>query len=110
MINIQAPTTLDSRGNLSIHAQQGANILIEFFNDANAPVDMTGRTVVFETQNSIRITLVAGTNSNEMILPILQGDLDAVLNKVTNFVVLDETDAVHELLWQGQITVRGWAD
>lgn len=100
---------IDHQGDISIHNQQGVQILLNFSDPATGtPKLMTGRNVYFEVSNGTRIQLTAGTSSDTMVLTIPQSTFSSSLGQLLKFVILDETTATHELYWEGQFTVRGW--
>lgn len=100
---------IDQQGDISIHNQQGVQIVLDFADPVTGtPKVMTGRTVWFEVSNGTRIALTAGATTNTMVLTITQGQFAAVVDQLLKFVILDETTSPHELYWEGQLTVRGW--
>ena len=108
MITIKAPTVLDDKGNLSLHAQQGSKLKIDFLDEVGNPVDMTNRTVELRTAlDEIIIQLTPAEQAHEMYLTVAPGTFNVLLNRISDFILLDTTDTF-ELLWQGQLIVRGW--
>lgn len=103
------PPIISSEGNLHLHAQQGAKLTLTFKDEDGADKVMVGRTVVFETESGgISVTAQPGDLENQMTLDFPQGTFDALLNTQTKFIVIDTTDANHEIVWAGTLFVRGW--
>lgn len=103
MSEIQVQDVVDAEGNLHVHNQQGAILNFGF-----EGIDVSARTYWFEMEQGIRIQLTNGAATDQKVLTISQGELSVGLDKISEYVIVDETDAVHELVLEGKIHVRGF--
>lgn len=100
---MQVPEVLNDNGLFDIHNQQGVQLVLGFEGE-----DVTARTYWFETSTGFRKQLVAGYDDDQKILEISQGELDTLVGRIETYAVVDETNALHELIMEGQIRVRGF--
>lgn len=106
MLDTLQPVT--SEGNILLHNQGATTITLRFADEAGAPRNMSARAIWFEASNGHRIVLTNGGTTDLKVLTIAQHILDDILNVVAGFVVVDETDALNVVEWQGDLLVTGW--
>lgn len=99
---------IDENGNMQLHAREGGIAVLEFQEDDGTPRDMTTAQVFFEVPG-FRKELSAGEQPSQRILIINRGDLVNFLNKVSDFIILDETGAVPHVIIEGKVVVTGWS-
>lgn len=100
---------IENGRNLSIHNQQGVELILSFSHpETGLPLDVTDRSVFFEAETGLRIELLPGDEPYQKILRFEQGSLTEHVANATKFIVIDETPALHELHWEGELVVRGW--
>ena len=93
---------MDANGNLDIHNQEGGEIVLNF------TFDVSGKTMVLETSTGIRINLTPGPTVNDQTLSYDQGTFEALLGQTASYAIIDETNATHDLIMEGEIKVRGF--
>jgi hypothetical protein len=107
MVDLTAP--VDDNGNININNQE--KVVIDFFFEVSegVPRDMTGRTLNLEVEGAVVIALTNGPETNQMQLTILPEALDGFLDRVVDYIVIDRTADIDEIMAEGRLTVRGWA-
>jgi hypothetical protein len=101
------PAIVTESGDIQIHGREGASLVFEFTDDADAPRDMTAATVTFEIEGFTK-GLTPGAAPHLMVLQIQRGELPNTIGKVVEFVVIDETDTVPHVIWSGNLIQVGW--
>lgn len=99
---------IDDSGNMHLHAREGGIAVFDFQEDDGTPRDMTGAQIFFEVPG-FRKALTTGEAPSQLILTLERGDLNSYINKVTDFIVLDETGEVPHVIVEGKLVVDGWA-
>lgn len=103
-----SPPIVTPDGNIELHNQSSAALTLSFTDSVGAVRDVSARTFYFETSNNVRVLLTNGGSTNQKILTIAQHALDLLVGKTLDFVVVDETDALHVIEWLGQVGYTGW--
>lgn len=103
------PPAVSDSGDILLHAKEGLRLPVTFQVDDGTPRDMTGGTVKFYVKGGPTIVLVPGSTTDELVIVIPAGAYNALLNKRTEFALIDETASPANLLWSGTLTVMGFA-
>jgi len=98
---------IDDDGNMHLHTREGGLATLDFQEDDGSPRDMTGASLFFEVEG-FRKALSAGENASQMILLIERGELNQFRDKVSNYIIIDETGEVPHVLIEGKVIVSGW--
>jgi hypothetical protein len=99
---------VDADGNICFHVKAGAKIPVQFQNEDGSPRDMTGSEIFFETDDGTRVQLQE-TDNSDVLMIVLQGSaFTGYVNKIGQFVVLDEGVTPPEELWAGKLAITGW--
>ena len=93
---------MDKNGNINIHNQEGGEIVLNF------TFDVSARNYVFETSTGVRINLTTGPSNNDKTLVYTQEQFNVLLGQTVKYAIVDETDATHDLIMEGEMKVRGY--
>lgn len=100
--------TVTPEGDIIVHNKGAFTYTLQFKDDAGNEKDVSARSYYFVSSTGLRIMLTTGSKNSEKILVIPQEALRVALKLVTEFAVVDETDALHVIEWSGRLQVRGW--
>lgn len=105
---MQKVDSIDSNGDISIHSRE--TLVIEYFfrDRSDAPINMTGRTVLFETEHGLMITLTVGSAANSRLLIIPAGFLSILSKGSYGYIIMDDTANANSLLLEAEINIRGF--
>jgi len=107
------PPLVDERGDINLHGRQGAELILEFYDENGVARDMSAATVTFEVGPSLNYPLapVAGVPS-QMKLTLANADVKDIFNAPNkNFIVLETVPAlVPTPHWVGMVYVSGWIE
>lgn len=98
---------IDADGNMRLHAREGGVAVIEFQEDDGTPRNVENASIFFEVEG-FRKELSEGEATNQKILVLERGDLAAFLDRVTDYIILDETGDVPHVIIEGKVIISGW--
>lgn len=104
---IESLPFIDDDGLMRVHVKAGGTAVFDFQDDLGAPRDMSTAYIWFETQG-LRRRLIVGDLPSQLVLTIQVGELNHLLNDKTQYVILDETGPVPQVLFGGDVLVIGF--
>lgn len=102
------PPFIDSSGNMHLHAREGG-VAVLTFKDANGDSrDVSASEMFFEVAGFRKALEPHDTDDDKQVLIIERGELNSYLNKISEYVILDETGLVPEVIIGGRVAIVGW--
>jgi hypothetical protein len=105
---IELAPFFDDDGNVNLHAREGAIAEFSFADADGVDVDASSWNVFFDVSGFRKQLTPHATDPTLLVLTIERGDLNQYLNKLTDYVIVDETDAIPIVIIEGKVRVRGW--
>lgn len=102
------PPLVTDEGDIAVHNREGVKIYVLFLDEDGNAIDVSSKSLWFETSSGVRTQLTSGSTTNEKVLTINPKALAAELGKPSSFILKDETTTLHEDLWQGRLFVGGF--
>lgn len=106
------PPPVDEVGDINLHGRQTLELVVEFFDNADAPRDMRFTTVTFEVGPTFDSTLLNVTGElHQKKLVLSNDDIVAIANAANkDFVVIDHSAGNATPVWEGRIYMNGWVE
>ena len=105
---IESMPFIDDNGTIRVHTRGGGVAILDFETDAGTPRDMSTASVWFETEG-FQTQLTVGDQPHQLVLTVDVGDLNHLLNKPTEYVIVDRTTNPDQIIFSGKVSVVGWS-
>lgn len=106
---IGVPAAVNEDGDIVFNVKAGAAIPLKFEDADGNPRDMTGSTVKFYADNGYSVQLAETVDTDTLLLSLSGTAFTGLVNKVGNFVVVDEGVNPFQEVWSGKIVITGWS-